>query len=108
MRPIAIRIVDRVDRVDRWITLRNRIQVKILRFRSEDTATIGIHERERSPTYSGFSGPPGSRSRHLGSWARASNGIRRRPDYLVRGLTQSTDVRRNPYQSESLATSLAT
>jgi hypothetical protein len=32
MRPIAPRIVDRDDR---WITLRNRVQIKILRFRSE-------------------------------------------------------------------------
>src|ERR1019366_6917249 len=32
MMPIAPRIVDRDDR---WITLRNRVQIKILRFRSE-------------------------------------------------------------------------
>jgi len=32
MRPIALRIVDRDDQ---WIMLRNRVQIKILRFRSE-------------------------------------------------------------------------
>jgi hypothetical protein len=37
-RPIAPRIVDRDDQ---WITLRNRVQIKILRFRSEVRRPLG-------------------------------------------------------------------
>jgi hypothetical protein len=38
MRPIALRIVYRDDQ---WISLRNRVQVKILRFRSEVRRLLG-------------------------------------------------------------------
>jgi len=38
MGPVALRIVDRDDR---WITLRHRVQIKILRFRSEVRRPLG-------------------------------------------------------------------
>ena len=46
-----------------WDCSRGGEQVEDLRFLSRGTATIASHERERSRV---LSGPPGSRSRHLG------------------------------------------
>jgi hypothetical protein len=60
MRPAAVR--DALQNQSKG-GLRNGESFEIIRISFLDTATFGIHERQRSDS---FSGPPGSRSRHLG------------------------------------------
>jgi len=77
MRPAAVR--DAVQNQSKG-GLRNGESFEIIRIFFLDTATVGIHERQRSES---CSGPPGSRSRHLGSVSRISRDDTQRPDLLA-------------------------
>ena len=55
-----------------------------------------------------LSGPPGSRSRHLGIRKWPSERVAGRSSLLVRGIHQSTDLRRGSLESGTEAARLAT
>jgi hypothetical protein len=58
MRPVSVSFT-RHNEPNVWFTYKENFESLLIS--GESTATIGIHERERS-----LCGPPGSRSRHLG------------------------------------------